>query len=92
MNPIEGMQDQQIETLLTLFKRKPSISQEQAEALVHALVDIANSMNKLYGEILPRLLSEPGASADVLADRIWDIREELRHVDYHLHDSGVLEL
>jgi hypothetical protein len=78
--------------LLDMLKKNPRFSQEQAEALVHAMVDIAESMNKVYGEVLPRLLSEPNASADVLQDRIWDLREEFRHIDYHVHDSGVLEL
>lgn len=78
--------------LLDVLQKNPRFSRERAEALVHAMVDIAESMNKVYGETLPRLLSDPNASPDVLQDRVWELREEFRHIDYHVHDSGVLEL
>ncbi len=49
-------------------------------------------MEKLYGTLLPALMAafdEPNAA---FKDRLWDIREEFRHVGYHLEDAKLTEL
>jgi len=68
------------------------LGRERAEALVHALVDIRESMEKIYGTLLPKLIAVLDHSPDEFMDKLWDIREEFRHVDYHIHDSGITEL
>lgn len=71
---------------------RQGFDRERADAIVHALVDIAESMEKLYGTLLPALmaaLDEPNAR---FKDRLWDIREEFRHVEYHLQDAKLTEL
>jgi hypothetical protein len=86
--------EEQIEKLLSLFRDCAGMSQEQAEGGVHALVDIAESMFEIYDVILPCLTSQPssGKSTLDLKDTLWELREELRHIDYHVHDSGLLDI
>lgn len=59
-------------------------------AILHALVDIKESMDAIYSNILPKLSVE-GISQDEVQDLLWDIREEFRHVEYHIHDSKILD-
>ncbi|MEW5744392.1 MAG: hypothetical protein AB1805_02975 [Nitrospirota bacterium] len=76
-----------IKTLL-----RPRVYEEKkTETIIHALVDIAVSMKKIYFEILPEL-KQRQLSDNELRDRIWDIREEMRHIEYHIKDASLTEL
>lgn len=59
---------------------------------MHALVDIAESMEKLYGTLLPALVVALDQSSDEFKDKLWDLREEFRHVEYHLRDAKLTDL
>ncbi len=58
---------------------------EEPETLAHALSDIEESARKLLDEQIPRLL-DPKVEGGDLQDLLFDIREECRHILYHLHD------
>jgi hypothetical protein len=68
------------------------MASEESDGLVHALIDIAVSIEKVYFDVIPKLLSEPNATTEIFKDRLWDLREEFRHIDYHIHDSKLTEL
>jgi hypothetical protein len=79
--------------LLILFQEVGGMPTTRADAAVHALVDILETIENIYGSVLPDILAEPGPEAiATLKERLWDLREELRHIDYHVHDSGLLDL
>ena len=59
---------------------------------MHALTDIAASVEKVYGEMLPALLSDPTVATEALQDTLWDIREEFRHIQYHIDDGTLTDL
>ncbi len=71
---------------------RQGMQREHAEAVVHALEDIANSMEKVYGTLLPDLIGALDQPNAIFKDRLWDIREEFRHVAYHLRDARLTEL
>lgn len=71
---------------------RQGMDREQADALVHALVDIGESMEKIYGTLLPELMGALDQPTAVFKDKLWDIREEFRHVEYHLQDAKLTEL
>ena len=79
------------EELLAGFLRK-DFDRERAEAIVYALVDIAESMEKVYGTLLPELLAVLDRPSAEFKDKLWDIREEFRHVEYHIHDAELTDL
>ncbi len=58
---------------------------EEAETLAHAFSDLEQSLRKFLDEQLPKL-ADPSLQGQVLEDLLLDIREEFRHVLYHLHD------
>lgn len=62
------------------------------EALVHALVDIRSSLVRVYGELLPELIRDTIRPPEVLRDQLWELREEFRHIEYHLKDGGWADL
>lgn len=59
--------------------------QDEARTLVHAFADIESSARRFLQEQLPRLVSAKtkGAALDEL---LFEIREEFRHMLYHMHD------
>lgn len=64
---------------------------EEAEAFAYAIVNIKESMDKIYDEILPKIINADLSKFE-LQDLIWDIREEFRHIDYHIKDGKLLDL
>jgi hypothetical protein len=51
---------------------------------MHAIIDIGKSVEKIFSSYLPQAL----ASTDVEKNKelLWSIREELRHIGYHVED------
>lgn len=78
--------------LLKLLKQRRDMSQEQSEAIAHALVDIAESIEKIYGSLIQSILDRRDSSDDDLNDALWELREEFRHIQYHVCDSKLTEL
>jgi hypothetical protein len=58
---------------------------EEAGTLVHAFSDLEESLRVFLDEQLPKL-ADPSVQGEQLEDLLLDIREEFRHVLYHLHD------
>jgi hypothetical protein len=66
----------------------PMVKQYGAEepgALVLAFSDLESSMRVFLDEQLPKL-ADPTVKGEALEDLLMDIREEFRHILYHLHD------
>lgn len=82
----------QIDNLLKLLLSSKLFTKQEVEAIVHALVDISESFEKLYAEIIPNILNSSEFDIDDLKDKIWDVREEFRHIDYHIKDAKLTEL
>ncbi len=84
--------------LMARLARRPEVNGldsedegSEAEALASALVDIAESFQVALEEHFPRIANSE-ATGDELIDAVDDLREELRHVLYHLHDSRSLRM
>lgn len=58
---------------------------EDASTLVHAFSDLEESLRLFLDKQLPKLV-DPAVKGEELEDLLLDIREEFRHVLYHLHD------
>jgi hypothetical protein len=62
----------------------------ECDTIVHALVDIQESMEKVYLQLLPKLMNaqtHPTEKTEIL----WEIREEFRHIAYHIRDAHWVE-
>jgi hypothetical protein len=46
----------------------------------------------VYQELLPKLLATRDRPHSEFLDALWDIREEFRHVAYHMDDAKLTEL
>lgn len=78
------LNDDRIKALLDFFAQAGR-SQEDCETWVHALVDLQESYVKIFESFLPEALGINDSSRDK-REILWDIREELRHIEYHLDD------
>ena len=56
------------------------------------LIEIKDSFEKIYNSIIPNMLKISGNNTELLQDLLWDLREEFRHIDYHIQDSKILDL
>lgn len=73
------------------IKESKLITDDNIDALVHALVDIKESTEKIYNSLLPQLCGSQNNS-ETLQDLLWSIREEFRHIEYHIQDSGINDI
>ncbi len=64
---------------------------EEVNTLAHAFSDIEESLRRFLDEQLPKL-ADASVQGDELEDVLLDIREEFRHVLYHLHDPEFFRL
>lgn len=78
--------------LFELIKSRGLLENEATEAVIHALIDISESIEKIYGELVPNMLNASDSTNDDLKDKLWDIREEFRHIEYHIEDAKLTEL
>jgi hypothetical protein len=73
-----------VEALLHFFAQAGR-DQENSEAWVHALVDIQESYLRIFENLIPEALNQSVSSREK-REVLWDIREEFRHIEYHLKD------
>lgn len=78
------LDEEHIDSFLDFIKRAGR-NQEDSEAWAHALVDIQNSYEIIFNKLLPEVLARTESSRNE-REILWDIREELRHIEYHLND------
>lgn len=76
--------------LCKLLMAKTQISQENADTLSHALTDISESFGKIYNEIMQRIANETDKEKTI--ELLWEIREQFRHIQYHINDAKLTEL
>ena len=63
----------------------------KAEALIYGLQEIKDSIEIIYNEILPKLFDDK-LNKEQLLELLWDLREEFRHIDYHIKDAEILDM
>jgi hypothetical protein len=66
------------------LKRFPNPT-EEGQSIAYSLSDLEGSMRVFLDEQLPKL-ADPSVQGEALEDLILDVREEFRHILYHLHD------
>lgn len=78
--------------LFEILVGKKIITKDEAGAFTYALIDIAESVERIYFNIVPQILEKHTAKKEVLQDLFWDIREEFRHIQYHINDAKLTDL
>jgi hypothetical protein len=64
---------------------------DEAGTLVHAFSDLEESFRRFLDEQLPKL-ADPAVKGEELEDLLLDIREDFRHILYHIHDPKFFRL
>jgi hypothetical protein len=63
--------------------------QKQADIVAEGLAHISESLSG-FQELFARLQA-PGLTDEEKLDLLWDLGEELRHVDEHIHDMAYFD-
>jgi hypothetical protein len=66
------------------LKRFPNPT-EEGQSIAYSLSDLKGSMRVFLDEQVPKL-ADPSVQGEELEDLTLDVREEFRHILYHLHD------
>ncbi len=62
--------------------------QERADAVALTLPDIEGAAERIHSA----LLETSDGSNEELRERLWEIREEFRHIGYHMRDGELTGL
>ena len=79
-----------LDKLYDILKVHSFYEDNELDAYIHALADIKESVENIYNKYMKRIIKSPD-DKDKVQDCLWDIREEFRHIDYHLKDASLLE-
>lgn len=74
--------------VLEKSKKIKSLNEEdhiESDALAHSLLDIIESSSVIAKKLLPKLLSQNNSEEEI-EYILQDIREEIRHILYHIKD------
>ena len=78
--PVDNLRER-----LASCKMVARLGPDEAGTLVHAFSDLEESLRVFLDEQLPKL-TDPAVQGEQLEDLLLDIREEFRHILYHIHD------
>ncbi len=73
-----------------VLKRFPNPT-EEGQSIAYSLSDLEGSMRVFLDEQLPKL-ADPTVQGEELEDLILEVREEFRHILYHLHDPEFIRV
>lgn len=66
------------------------LNDTNADNLSSALADISHSLVRVYSDLLPNLYKT--SNRDQAVELLWEIKEEFRHIDYHIKDASLCEM
>lgn len=89
---LKKFREEEKDVFLNILLNKKLVPVQDAEAIVHALYDISESIEEIYNVIIPKILQQENGSRELLQDLLWDIREEYKHIQYHIDDAKLTEL
>ena len=58
---------------------------DEPDSIANAILDLEATFGVLTKEVFPKLL-EPTADVTSLEEVLWEIRDNLRHIVYHIRD------
>jgi hypothetical protein len=73
-----------------ILEKYLEIDEEGIDKLSLAINDISNECNELVGKIIPDITNSK--SRDSLIINLWELREAITHIEYHIHDAELLTL
>ena len=76
--------------LKKILLEKTEINHDDADTLSHALIDVQESLEKIYNTILPKFYEENDRVK--IIELIWEIKDEFNHINYHIEDANLTEL
>jgi hypothetical protein len=81
-----------VKRIKIVIEKNELVPSEKRERFIYALLEIRESSSKLFNEIIPPLESlEESSNLEQIKDAFWDIREEVRHIQYHIDDGNLCE-
>jgi len=85
------MKTETLNRMSTNLSSSPRISRfdqgdhSESDALAHAILDMETEFSALSLEVFPKLL-EADISPERADEIVWEIRDRLRHIVYHIRD------
>ena len=74
------------EKLYAIFQKHQIFKNDELDSFIHALNDINDSIVRIYDEHINVILNN-SEDKELIVNNMWDIREEFRHIAYHIKDA-----
>ncbi len=87
LNYLKDFQDKKYLLLENLLKNHTSMSEEEIESVLFGLVEISESLLKIYLNIIPSIIENKDINKDELEDLLCELRTQFRHIEYHINDG-----
>ena len=86
------MQEKDADYIEYQLINKLQYSEKRARDLLYGIMEIYNSFDRVYNALIPELIKNQDLDRNELQEWIWTIREEFRHIDYHVQDAELTNL
>jgi hypothetical protein len=88
LNLLQALADhfERVPRIMAAAKRDGKTVEQEAMEIATGLVDIKESADRLFTDLVPRLLKVP-SNRDAADDFLNEIGEEYRHILYHIRDA-----
>ena len=83
---------QQAIRIVEVLHDRGMITTAHRAELYHSLMEIAESIVRVYGEIIPDLVAHLHADSDIVMSKLFDLRDEFRHVESHILDAKLTDV
>lgn len=78
--------------LLEIIIKRELMTKDAAEASIYALHDIAESIEEIYKDIIPKIIENRDNSKEYLNELILELKNEISHILYHIEDAKLYGL
>jgi hypothetical protein len=68
------------------------VSELHRDELYSSLIEIATSILKIYGAILPGIEAHITDDKDDVKDRLFELRDQFRHIETHVLDARLTDV
>lgn len=92
INYLETFRKEEEKNLFKMLIDKKLLKKNNVESFVYALCEISESIEEIYGKIIPEILNYEKKTNDQLEGLISDLKTEFSHILYHIEDGKLYGL
>ena|ERR1700674_5327590 len=85
--PFENFRSSTHVNLFNILRESKLLPEELAESTTHALIDISESIETIYMQIIPEIIKCNAKEKEKIDALLFDLKQEFSHILYHIEDA-----